>query len=399
MTPSGGDTFTFDWDTSSPTDDIYNITITASDLIGLSVTTGTLEVVIDIIDPLATIAISEINTYILINSEGNVEISGVISDSSSTTGKNSGVDETSISLVIEYMDGTTALTATGITVNAGNYLYDWSVFNPFLETRTSPFDVADQWRVIVTIDDNAGNTNQTQQIVSIDNTGPTILFSDFPTVTSIDETLSVSIAFNDGQSGLNRSTLHYELTIQGTSTILQEDDISISPDANDTTLILDTSIEADGLVSLKVSIRDNSLNLGEVINSIQILHPSIVPPTVEISSPLNRTYNSGIVTISLTGDADLYWYFIEPSDSQNRSWTNDESRSLVDGTYTIHAYGNDTDGNIGHVSVIFTIDTISGNGPPVIDFSLIIGSLIIAPVAIGGGIAAAAIFERFKTLR
>lgn len=33
------------------------------------------------------------------------------------------------------------------------------------------------------------------------------------------------------------------------------------------------------------------------------------------------------------------------------------SRTLIDDTYTLHVYGNDTVGNVFHTSVTFTVDT------------------------------------------
>jgi hypothetical protein len=84
------------------------------------------------------------------------------------------------------------------------------------------------------------------------------------------------------------------------------------------------------------------------------------PPTIVIDSPHPLIYATGTISIDLSGDAIHYWYYIEGVDSQNQTWTPvGVSRTLDDGTYTLHAFGNDTVGNIAHSTVTFTLDTIA----------------------------------------
>ena len=49
-----------------------------------------------------------------------------------------------------------------------------------------------------------------------------------------------------------------------------------------------------------------------------------------------------------------YKYYIEGVDNQNNTWTISEDRTLVDGSYTLHAYGVILTGTT-HISVTFTI--------------------------------------------
>ncbi len=87
------------------------------------------------------------------------------------------------------------------------------------------------------------------------------------------------------------------------------------------------------------------------------------PPIISIDNPLSTTYATDTITVSLSGDAENYWYYIEGIDINNQTWTDDEIRyGFSDDTYTLHAYGNDSAGNIGEASVMFTIDTT----PPMI---------------------------------
>ena len=81
------------------------------------------------------------------------------------------------------------------------------------------------------------------------------------------------------------------------------------------------------------------------------------PPALTIDSPVNMTITTGNITIELSGDAKHYWYYIEGSDDTNQTWTEAITRTLVDGTYTLYAFGNDSAGNIEYRSVTFNMET------------------------------------------
>ncbi|MFX0183821.1 MAG: ABC transporter substrate-binding protein [Candidatus Hodarchaeota archaeon] len=81
------------------------------------------------------------------------------------------------------------------------------------------------------------------------------------------------------------------------------------------------------------------------------------PPILNIDSPTAKTYTTETITVDLSGDAEEYWYYIAGVDSVNQTWSGSTSRTLADGSYTLHAYGEDTAGNIAHKSVTFEIDT------------------------------------------
>ncbi|WP_455464105.1 hypothetical protein, partial [Candidatus Hodarchaeum mangrovi] len=86
-------------------------------------------------------------------------------------------------------------------------------------------------------------------------------------------------------------------------------------------------------------------------------------PNVTITSPMATTYTSMNITVELNGDAVHFWYYITSIDTINRTWFTSENRVITeDGSYTLHAYGNDSLGDITHVSVSFIIDTL----PPII---------------------------------
>ncbi|MFX1286643.1 MAG: nitrous oxide reductase family maturation protein NosD [Promethearchaeota archaeon] len=115
-----------------------------------------------------------------------------------------------------------------------------------------------------------------------------------------------------------------------------------------------TSTFPDGNYNLTIIAVDQLGHVGK--NSI-IFTVDATPPTVNIDSPTAISYTTKTIPVTLSGDAEAYWYYIEGVDESNQTWTSMVSRSLTDGTYTLHAYGNDSVGNIAHTTLIFTIDT------------------------------------------
>ncbi|MHA2203076.1 MAG: ABC transporter substrate-binding protein, partial [Candidatus Hodarchaeales archaeon] len=97
-------------------------------------------------------------------------------------------------------------------------------------------------------------------------------------------------------------------------------------------------------------------------------YPDTTPPTIYIDSPTAIIYDTGTLDISLSsdvypswsliGDAKHFWYYIEGIDSENQSWSPSVQQTLDDGTYTLHAYGNDSLGNEAHTTVTFTINAV-----------------------------------------
>jgi parallel beta-helix repeat protein len=95
--------------------------------------------------------------------------------------------------------------------------------------------------------------------------------------------------------------------------------------------------------------------LGNIGITTVLFTVDTTPPTVTIDSPTATTYTTGTISISLSGDADSYWYYIAGVDTSNQTWTNAVTRTLESGTYTLYAYGNDSAGNVAHGSITFTV--------------------------------------------
>ena len=88
--------------------------------------------------------------------------------------------------------------------------------------------------------------------------------------------------------------------------------------------------------------------------SILLIHSN--PAVIEIISPLSQTYGA-IVEFSFDGDAETYWYHIDPLDLNNRTWVSPEFRELPEGNFICHVYGENAYGIISYAKTNFTVDT------------------------------------------
>jgi parallel beta-helix repeat protein len=91
-------------------------------------------------------------------------------------------------------------------------------------------------------------------------------------------------------------------------------------------------------------------------------HISPIIPVLNVHMPLPQIYDTDIITVQLSGNARHYTYYIAGIDTLNQTWTTSVTRTLADGSYTLHAYGRDFLGHTSHRTVAFTIDT----NPPTI---------------------------------
>ncbi|MFX1283969.1 MAG: lectin-like protein [Promethearchaeota archaeon] len=131
--------------------------------------------------------------------------------------------------------------------------------------------------------------------------------------------------------------------------------IYINDVANTTTIPSGiTSHFPNGDYNITIIIVDQAGNIG---TANVIFTVDAEPPTISIDSPVKTTYTTGSIMITLSGDDVVnYWYYIVGVDSVNQTWASAITRSLPNGTYTLHAYGNDSAGNEVHESVIFVVE-------------------------------------------
>ncbi|MFW9855037.1 MAG: hypothetical protein ACFFFG_08240 [Candidatus Thorarchaeota archaeon] len=110
-----------------------------------------------------------------------------------------------------------------------------------------------------------------------------------------------------------------------------------------------------GIYALQV-LTPSSGYFQEAWSPIMYLEVKPEPPVINILSPAHTTAVGGIFPVILDGNAQSYWYFIDNVDSTNVTWDKTVYRSLVEGGYTLHAYGVNQWGLMTHVFADFTVD-------------------------------------------
>ena len=238
MTFAGGDSYTYDWDTTSCIDGIYLIEITADDNAHNHGSTGLITVVIDVVKPTATVTTTTVigedsNEYAAIDNFGNILISGELSDLDSITPRNSDIDPSSIQLIIQPAGGPpeSTLGVADLIVTTNNFYYNWSIFNPTTLTRDIRYSSIDNWEIIISITDYAGNINQTILDVLLENEDtvpnhPSVIFSVPPPSRINQDTFEVSISYFDLQSGIKIEFLRF--TVFDANTDIAVDGMSYS---------------------------------------------------------------------------------------------------------------------------------------------------------------------------
>ncbi len=85
-------------------------------------------------------------------------------------------------------------------------------------------------------------------------------------------------------------------------------------------------------------------------------------PILTIESPTNITYNTTIILVHITSNGNNTWFY---NGTENQTYTEPVNITFNEGTNTIHAWTNDTIGNLNYTNITFTIDTLI----PIITFN------------------------------
>jgi parallel beta-helix repeat protein len=161
---------------------------------------------------------------------------------------------------------------------------------------------------------------------------------------------TLSIGHNLTWRAIDESPQEYEVffngSSQGTNTWASREFVNVSVDGFDV-----------GETNVTIIFRDTDINFA--FETVFVKVNDTATPIVNIISPIAKMYNITTVLVDFSGNAVHYWYYIETIDSQNITWTTSGNRILADGTYNLHAYGNDSLDTVTHVSVTFTIDTVA----------------------------------------
>ncbi|MCK4849168.1 MAG: hypothetical protein KAT16_09095, partial [Candidatus Heimdallarchaeota archaeon] len=288
--------FTFNWDTSAVGDDRYFISIIALDFAG-NLQNNSFYAVFDTVEPFATITTTtkDGTDYAIIDSNGDIQISGTLSDSSSTTGRNSGIDQTSIVIDIQPKGGPATLTLdeVSVTVNQVSFSYNWNVFNVITEERNSLFTgKGEDWEIIVTISDNTGNTNQTRLDLKLEEENPIINVKADPPPFIPEGSFTFSVNVSDALTGVNNQSVRFFInTVEDSSVIATFNYDSNEVDINgiDIDLTLSANMFENGEYYITVIIFDNIGNRGDKRSiDFGIWHITTTIPTTTTTTSLGQ---------------------------------------------------------------------------------------------------------------
>jgi len=285
MIQGAGSLFSYNWTPSDTTDGVkYNITVSARDLGNLKGTTGTIWTVIDVVYPKVIINVDENdNNYVVVKENGNVTISGTITDADSITGWNSGVDNASVRILI-HLPGKndTAFLNESVLVTLNDYSFEWIVFVIVndLPSRVPAFTI-ERWDITLICRDNAGNERRETKTIKLDNQAPYLVIdnvAEWPE--RIDEELNITVSFYDyaSQTGIWIDTLRFELVLNETGEVIETinyDDSRINMTDSGAILILNVSGLENDLYYVRVIICDNTGNKGVISEFFTVHHPGI----------------------------------------------------------------------------------------------------------------------------
>ncbi|MHA1947108.1 MAG: hypothetical protein ACXAC6_08770 [Candidatus Hodarchaeales archaeon] len=302
MVNMGLGVFTFNWDTSLVGDEEFHISIYAFDLAG-NLQNISVFAVFDVVQPFATITATNTpigNDYFaIIDSNGDIQISGTLSDSSSITDKMSGIDSTSILLDIGPQGDTAILTLNdnSIAVDQTSFSYNWHIFNNVTNERLPLFLGGDFWEIVVTISDNAGNNNKTTIILRLEETDPIVQITAQPPSLIEQGGFGFSVNVSDTITGLNMQSVEFTVNSVGDSSLIAtftNDSSEVSINGVDIELTLDISMFENGEYTITATIFDNIGNSGSIesgdfgIRHITTTIPTTtLPPTTPTPPPLN----------------------------------------------------------------------------------------------------------------
>jgi hypothetical protein len=116
-------------------------------------------------------------------------------------------------------------------------------------------------------------------------------------------------------------------------------------------------------------------NLTDTTTSVLIGYNLEAAVTVSVTSPINTTYTSSTISVSFTasgGTIDQYWFNCKNGSSwiyvSNQTGNSGAFTGFVNGaSYTGYFWANNTDGNIGEATVMFSVSVSGGTSQLIVN--------------------------------
>ena len=254
--------------------------------------------------------------------------------------------DNSSTLTINETDSAFFNISTDISVNYTWYINNIEIENNFNNyTLTTDFDDAGTTNISVNVSTD-NNSNIFQWTITILNTNRP------PTITSISNITmelqsQISINISQNISDPDNDTL-----------IITTDDSENITVENHTLIFNYTEIVTNKQVTITVN--DSELTTNK---TIYINITDTTAPTITINSPTNKTYNTTSINISIHADELLNWcaYSLNAQSNITMNCTGNNTLTATENQNNLTVWANDTNGNLNHTDIFFTVDTISPN--------------------------------------
>ena len=255
---------------------------------------------------------------------------------------------------IEVSSSNAEMTWLEIDENAVQY---WSGSGTFTYSWNTSTESETQHEIIAYANDTEGNIASYRILVTVDNTPPSVTISQPANQSLVKGAVTITLSSSDP---------HADNTWLG----IDGDVVWTWNGGGTFSYNWDTTKVSDGDHEVIAYANDTAGNIGSYEIMVTVDNTA---PQVSISQPANNSVVNGTVVIQLSSSdvhSDTTWLVIDSA--QVRSWSGDgdftyswDTTSESDGLHEIIAYANDTLGNQANYRIVVTVD----NTPPSVSIS------------------------------
>jgi parallel beta-helix repeat protein len=231
-----------------------------------------------------------------------------------------------------------------VSSGAGNDLNNWNTTKTLgTNIINGPYIGGNYWRNYTGVDndgDGIGNTLLPYNSTSIKNNGDWL-----PLVYPLGAAPTITIISPENKTYTN-ATILVSIAANGASSTW-----FFNGTANETYTLPVYRNFPEGSTKL-IAYANNSagvLNYTNVTFSVDT-----IAPTINITSPLNQTYNVSQMLINISSNGAYVWW---NNETVNSTYSGIVYQNFSDGSHTIYAWANDSAGNLNSTSVTFNVNT------------------------------------------